>query len=200
MAVATDYSFIASTATMTIHPIRLTGMVIGVPQTYEYLDKMQDRVVKFVVQNSRISERRYRELMFRTGELARDIGTILVGRDAVKEGIIDEVGGLAQAVAKLNQLVSQKKGTAVPQGPSLLPGPQAMPPAYRFPSNPASGPPPGTTPGTVPGVVPGPTPGPADPGFPAPFQPFRTPPPAGGNPWRSEKELTDYESEGEEED
>jgi ATP-dependent protease ClpP protease subunit len=104
VAVAADYSFIVSTATMTIHPIRLSGMVIGVPQTYEYLDKMQDRVVSFVVNNSRISTDRYRELMFRTGELARDVGTILVGKDAVKEGLIDEVGGVAQAMAKLREL------------------------------------------------------------------------------------------------
>jgi ATP-dependent protease ClpP protease subunit len=104
VAVAADYTFIVATATMTIHPIRLSGMVIGVPQTYEYLDKMQDRVVSFVVNNSRISTDRYRELMFRTGELARDVGTILVGRDAVREGLIDEVGGVAQAIAKLREL------------------------------------------------------------------------------------------------
>ncbi|MCL6451541.1 MAG: ATP-dependent Clp protease proteolytic subunit, partial [Acetobacteraceae bacterium] len=109
IAVSCDYSFIATTATMTIHPIRLTGLVIGVPQTYEYLDKMQDRVVKFVVANSRITEEGYRELMFRTGELARDIGTVLVGRDAVKVGLIDEVGGLAKAVRKLEELVAQRE-------------------------------------------------------------------------------------------
>ena len=104
VAVAADYSFIVTTATMTIHPIRLSGMVIGVPQTYEYLDKMQDRVVSFVVNNSRISTDRYRELMFRTGELARDVGTILVGKDAVKEGLIDGVGGMAEAMAKLKEM------------------------------------------------------------------------------------------------
>jgi ATP-dependent protease ClpP protease subunit len=104
IAVAADYSFIASTATMTIHPIRLSGMVIGVPATYEYLDKMQDRVIHFVVQNSRISLDRYRELMFRTGELARDVGTILVGKDAVREGIIDAVGGVREAMARLKEL------------------------------------------------------------------------------------------------
>jgi len=98
IAVAARRSFIASTATMTIHPIRLSGMVIGVPQTYEYLDKMQDRVVRFVIGHAAIDEERYRELMFRTGQLARDIGTILVGRDAVQEGLIDEVGGLGQAL------------------------------------------------------------------------------------------------------
>jgi ATP-dependent protease ClpP protease subunit len=113
IAVSADHSFIVSTATMTIHPIRLSGMVIGVPQTYEYLDKMQDRVVHFVVHNSRISQERYRELMFRTGELARDVGTILVGRDAVREGLIDDVGGVADAIAKLQEL---RRARQVPAG------------------------------------------------------------------------------------
>ncbi len=106
VAVAADHSFIAPTATMTIHPIRLSGLVIGVPQTYEYLDKMQDRVVRFIVENSRISEGHLRGLMFRTGELARDIGTVLVGEEAVAEGLIDEVGGVARALAKLHELIA----------------------------------------------------------------------------------------------
>lgn len=109
IAVASDRSFIVSTATMTIHPIRLSGMVIGVPQTYEYLDKMQDRVVNFVVANSRISQERYRELMFRTGELARDVGTILVGKDAVREGLIHEVGGMARALTALKTMARDGK-------------------------------------------------------------------------------------------
>ena len=113
IAVSTSYSFIAETATMTIHPIRLTGLVIGVPQTYEYLDKMQDRVVKFVVSNSKITEEKFRELMFRTGELARDIGTILVGRDAVNVGLIDEVGGISEAVAKVRQMASEREGVGL---------------------------------------------------------------------------------------
>ncbi|GFN23795.1 hypothetical protein TAMC210_21120 [Thermanaeromonas sp. C210] len=107
IAVAANRSFIAETATMTVHPIRLTGLVIGVPQTYEYLDKMQDRVVRFVTEHSRISEEKFRELMFRTGELARDIGTVLVGRDAVEVGLIDEVGGLSQAVNHLKTLIAE---------------------------------------------------------------------------------------------
>lgn len=110
IAVATNYSFIAQTATITIHPIRLTGLVIGVPQTYEYLDKMQDRVVRFIIENSNITEERLRELMFRTGELVRDIGTVLIGSEAVNVGLIDEVGGLAQAVAKLDELIAQREG------------------------------------------------------------------------------------------
>lgn len=109
IAVAGDYSFIAETATMTIHPIRLTGLVIGVPQTFEYLDKMQDRVVSFIARHSRISEEKFRELMLKTGELTRDIGTNVVGTDAVKHGLIDEVGGLGKALKKLNELIEKAR-------------------------------------------------------------------------------------------
>ena len=109
IAVSTRYSFIAHTATMTIHPIRLTGLVIGVPQTYEYLDKMQDRVVRFVTEHSKVTESQFRELMFRTGELARDIGTVLVGKDAVDIGLIDEVGGIKEALGKLRQLINSSR-------------------------------------------------------------------------------------------
>lgn len=105
IAVSSDYSFIAETATMTIHPIRLSGLVIGVPQTYEYLDKMQDRVIRFVTRHSNIPEAKFRELMFRTGELARDIGTVLVGKEAIDVGLIDEVGGLGSAIKKLKDLI-----------------------------------------------------------------------------------------------
>ncbi len=103
VAVAADYSFITATATMTVHPIRLSGLVIGVPQTYEYLDKMQDRVINFVCKHSRVTEEKFRELMFRTGELARDIGTVLVGNDAVEVGLIDQVGGLGEAIKILKE-------------------------------------------------------------------------------------------------
>ncbi|WP_139488922.1 ClpP family protease [Brevibacillus dissolubilis] len=109
IAVSGSYSFIAETATMTIHPIRLTGLVIGVPQTFEYLDKMQDRVVQFVARNSKITEEQFRDLMTRTGELTRDIGTNVIGHDAVKYGLIDEVGGLGPALKKLNQLMEQAR-------------------------------------------------------------------------------------------
>lgn len=108
IAVASDYSFITESATMTIHPIRLSGTVLGVPQTYEYLEKMQDRVIRFVVENSKVTKEKFRELMFRTGELARDIGTVLVGREAVEVGLIDEVGGLSKAVLKLRELSKSK--------------------------------------------------------------------------------------------
>ena len=110
VAVATRRSFIVPTATMTIHPIRLSGYVIGVPQTFEYLDKMQDRVVQFVCAHSHVAERRLRELMFRTGELARDVGTILVGQGAVDEGLIDEVGGLGAALSCLNRMIDGRGG------------------------------------------------------------------------------------------
>lgn len=94
---------------MTIHPIRLTGLVIGVPQTFEYLDKMQERVIKFVTSHSHIQEKTFRDLMFATGNLTRDIGTNVVGRDAVETGLIDEVGGLGSAMKKLNELIEAKK-------------------------------------------------------------------------------------------
>lgn len=107
IATAARYSYIAETATMTIHPLRLTGLVIGVPQTYEYLEKMQDRVIKFITRHSRIGEERLRELMFRTGDLVRDVGTVLVGKDAVEEGLIDAVGGINAALAKLKELIGE---------------------------------------------------------------------------------------------
>src|SRR5690606_14280037 len=100
---------IAETATMTIHPIRLNGLVISVPQTFEYLDKMQERVVRFVTSHSRISEERFKELMFKTGELTRDIGTTVIGADAVSNGLIDEVGGIGQAIRELNRRIEQSR-------------------------------------------------------------------------------------------
>jgi ATP-dependent protease ClpP protease subunit len=109
IAVSTDYSFITETATMTIHPIRLTGLVIGVPQTFEYLDKMQERVIKFVTSHSHIEEEVFKELMFAKGNLTRDIGTNVVGADAVKSGLIDEVGGVGVAMKKLNELIELRK-------------------------------------------------------------------------------------------
>jgi ATP-dependent protease ClpP protease subunit len=109
IAVSCDYSFITETATMTIHPIRLTGLVIGVPQTFEYLDKMQERVVRFVTKHSNITEEKFKELMFSKGNLTRDIGTNVVGPDAVKYGLIDEVGGVSQAMDKLRELIELNK-------------------------------------------------------------------------------------------
>lgn len=107
IAVSCDYSYIAETATMTIHPVRLTGLVIGVPQTFEYLDKMQERVVKFVTSHSNVNEDKFKELMFSKGNLTRDIGTNVVGKDAVEYGLIDHVGGVGQAINKLNELIEE---------------------------------------------------------------------------------------------
>lgn len=109
MAVSASYSFIASSATMTIHPIRLNGLVIGVPQTYEYFDKMQERVVNFVVTHSKIKKEKFRELMLKTGELANDVGTVLFGEEAARTGLIDQVGGLSDAINKLKELIEIKK-------------------------------------------------------------------------------------------
>ncbi|WNF35395.1 ATP-dependent Clp protease proteolytic subunit [Bacillaceae bacterium IKA-2] len=109
IAVAANYSYIAETATMTIHPVRLTGLVIGVPQTFEYLDKMQDRVVNFITSHSSITDEKFKELMFSKGNLTRDIGTNVVGPDAVEYGMINEVGGIGKAIKKLNELIEANK-------------------------------------------------------------------------------------------
>lgn len=109
IAVSCDYSYIAETATMTIHPIRLTGLVIGVPQTFEYLDKMQERVVNFVTKHSKITEENFKDLMFAKGNLTRDIGTNVIGNDAVTSGLIDSVGGVGDAMKKLNELIEVNK-------------------------------------------------------------------------------------------
>lgn len=109
IAVAANYSFIVPTATMTIHPVRLTGLVIGVPQTFEYLDKMQDRVIQFVMNHSKIKEEKFKELMFAKGNLTRDIGTNIVGKEAVEYGLIDEVGGIKEAMDKINELIASRE-------------------------------------------------------------------------------------------
>ncbi|WP_036769333.1 ClpP family protease [Pontibacillus halophilus] len=111
IATSTDYSFITETATMTIHPVRLTGLVIGVPQTFEYLDQMQDRVLKFVVNHSNIEKDKLEELMFAKGNLTRDIGTNVEGTDAVQYGLINEIGGVAKAIKKLNTMINETKGS-----------------------------------------------------------------------------------------
>ncbi len=101
LAVSADKSFIVPTATMTLHPVRMNGLVLGVPQTLSYFDKMQERIVKFVSGNSKISSERFRELVMATGELVMDVGTILDGENAVKEGLIDAIGNLKDAMAYL---------------------------------------------------------------------------------------------------
>lgn len=113
IAVAAKTSFIAPTATMTIHPIRLTGLVVGVQQSFDYLDRMQDRVINFICGHSRITPQRFRTLMMTTGELARDIGTVVVGSEAVDFGLIDQVGGLDLALECLNQQMEERQGGQV---------------------------------------------------------------------------------------
>ena len=105
LAVACDKSFIVSTASMTVHPVRTTGLTVGAPQTYRYFQKMQDRIMRFTVENSHISEEKYRELVLNTGELATDIGTVLEGKEAVECGLIDAVGTLREATDALYGLI-----------------------------------------------------------------------------------------------
>jgi len=116
IAVSSDYSFIAETATMTIHPIRLNGLVIGVPQTFEYLDKMQERVLRFILSHSSITEEKLKELMFKTGELTRDIGTTVIGPEAVHYGLIDAVGGVGDALKELNRRIEERRRNLSPTG------------------------------------------------------------------------------------
>lgn len=107
IAVSTDYSFIVPTGTMVIHPVRMTGMVIGVPQTFDYFKQMQDRITGFVSSHCEISRERLERLMMETKMLTKDVGTILVGEEAVKEGIINEVGGIRDALKKLHSLIDE---------------------------------------------------------------------------------------------
>lgn len=106
IAVSTDYSFIVETGTMVIHPVRMSGMVIGVPQTFDYFKQIQDRITGFVCAHCRISMQHLEGLMMETGVLTKDVGTILVGKEAVERGIIDEVGGIRQALQKLHELMN----------------------------------------------------------------------------------------------
>ena len=109
LAVATDYSYIVPTGTMILHPVRMSGTVIGAPQTYDYFNLIQDRIVSFIASHSRTSKTRVEQMMLATGILTKDLGTILVGQDAVDRGLINEVGGMSDAFSKLNQLVYKKQ-------------------------------------------------------------------------------------------
>lgn len=109
VAVSTDYSYIVPTGNMVVHPVRINGLIIGAPQTYDYFKLLQDRIVGFVTSHSKIDKDRFEKLMMNTGMLTKDLGTILVGEEAVKEGIIDEVGGMKEARNKLLELIKQKK-------------------------------------------------------------------------------------------
>ncbi|MDD5016484.1 MAG: ATP-dependent Clp protease proteolytic subunit [Eubacteriales bacterium] len=104
LAVSADYSYISPTASMTIHPIRMSGLVIGVPQTFDYFNKMQQRIINFVCAHSKIEEKEYRRLMMQTDEIANDCGTILVGKEVVDYGIIDEIGTIRVASQKIRSL------------------------------------------------------------------------------------------------
>ena len=109
IAVSTDYSFIVPTGTMVIHPVRMNGMVIGVPQTFDYFKLIQDRITGFVCRHCEIDQNSLEELMMETGFLTKDVGTILVGEEAVKHGIINEVGGIDKAIRKLHELIDDKR-------------------------------------------------------------------------------------------
>lgn len=105
LAVSAKRSFIVPSATMTIHPVRMSGTVLGVPQTLSYFDKMQDRISNFVCRNSGISAQRFKKLMMNTGELTMDMGTVIDGETAVNEGLIDRLGGLSDAIEELYRLI-----------------------------------------------------------------------------------------------
>lgn len=105
LAVATDYSFIVESGTLLIHPVRMGGMVIGAPQSYAYFKRIQDRITEFIARHSNASKEKIEEMMMDNTELTKDLGTILVGEEAVKEGLIDEVGGISKALEKLKIMI-----------------------------------------------------------------------------------------------
>lgn len=105
LATAADYSFISPTATMIIHPIRMNGLVIGVPQTFDYFSKMQERITEFILRTSKIDRQSLQKMMSETDDLLNDMGTILIGKQAVECGLIDKTGGLSDAIKKLNEMI-----------------------------------------------------------------------------------------------
>ena len=109
LAVCSDYSFIAPSATMTIHPVRVSGTVVGSPQTYFYFEKMQNRIIKFVCDHSRITPERFRSLMLETEQIATDTGSVIDGYQAVECGLIDQVGGLSDALLCLEELIKKSR-------------------------------------------------------------------------------------------
>ena len=109
LAVSTDYSFIVPSGTMVIHPVRMSGTVIGAQPTYDYFKQMQDRILHFIASHSRAKEERLEEMMMNTGMLTKDLGTILIGERAVEEGLINAVGGIKEAFFKLHELVEDKE-------------------------------------------------------------------------------------------
>ncbi len=109
LAVSAKRSFIVPSATMTIHPVRISGTVVGVPQTYYYFERMQDRIIEFVRTHSRMTEEDFRALLMRTDQIATDVGSIIDGREAVKLGLIDRAGGLAEALRELREMIREEK-------------------------------------------------------------------------------------------
>lgn len=109
LAVSTDYSFIVPSGTMVIHPVRMNGTVIGAQPTYDYFKQMQNRILTFIASHSSAKEERLEKLMMNTGMLTKDLGTILIGKEAVEEGLIDEVGGINEAFLKLHQMIDANK-------------------------------------------------------------------------------------------
>lgn len=109
LAVAADYSYIVPTGTMVIHPVRMSGTVIGAPQTYEYFKQMQERIAGFISSHCMVKEERIEELMMNTSMMTKDLGTILVGHQAVSEGIINEVGGIADAMKRLHFMIHEER-------------------------------------------------------------------------------------------
>lgn len=110
LAVAAKESFIVPSGAMTIHPVRLNGLVIGVSQTFNYFERIQDRICDFVTRNSRISRKDFEHLMLNTGEMAADVGSVIYGKEAVKLGLIDHLGGLSDALACLHQRMREENG------------------------------------------------------------------------------------------
>lgn len=109
LAVCTDYSFIVESGTILIHPVRMGGMVIGAPQSYAYFKRIQDRITEFIARHSCVSKEDLEKMMMDNTELTKDLGTILVGKEAVEKGLIDEVGGISQALAKLKGMIANGK-------------------------------------------------------------------------------------------
>jgi ATP-dependent protease ClpP protease subunit len=109
LAVCTKHSFITPTASMTVHPVRMTGLVVGAPQTFRYFERIQEQIADFVTGNSRVDREKFLELMMRTGELATDVGTIVYGKEAVQLGLIDELGGLSDALSCLHRMIGEKE-------------------------------------------------------------------------------------------
>ena len=109
LAVCTKHSFITPTASMTVHPVRMTGLVVGAPQTFRYFERIQEQIADFVTSNSRVEREKFLELMMRTGELATDVGTIVYGKEAVRLGLIDELGGLSDALECLHRMIRESE-------------------------------------------------------------------------------------------